>query len=160
MKKGQGDFIFLIVIAFLMVIVFMVIYQFISVLTTSNFVDPATEETATEIRQDIDNSKELLDALFILFYFGTIFGVGVAAFRLRTQSLFLLGLWLLITVLIFVASRFSDSFTNLTSSGLFQTLSSNFVLSSFIMSHLAMIYWLSSTFIIAIMFGIGRTSEA
>lgn len=157
-KKGFApDLIFLLVMAFVFIIAFYVVFQFITTIVNSNLADGSPE--TIDLRDKVANVRGLFDGLFVLFYFGTIFGIAIVSFRLRVSPAFLFGLWLLLTLLIIVAKKFSDVFSTLTSQGFFADIAGNFPIANHIMANFALYYWLSATLIMAVMFGIGRSES-
>lgn len=156
-KRGLVDFLVPLIFGVVLILILMLLY-YLAGITGQMDIAKGYEESE-QLQQKTTNARDVFDSMWIIFFFGTIFAIGIAAFLLRTQPIFLLGLWLLINVLILVASKLGEVIIALSEKGLFAKVTSGFGMSLYIFEHYAFFFFIMNTIIIAVIYGVGRLSE-
>ena len=139
-KRGMLDFLVPLLFGVVLIIVLMILFFLSGKMSDMNLGEGYEE--SENLQQKVVNAREVFDSMWIIFFFGSIFAIGVAAFLLRTQPIFLFGLWLLVNVLILVAAKLGDMVTNLSKNGLFADAAGGFTMSLYIFGHYALFFFL------------------
>jgi len=156
-RKGNLDFLVPIIFGVVFIIILMVLYMLHGKLQEMNFGGGILE--SADLQAKIVSSRDMFDSMFLIFFFGMIFAIGTTAFLLRTQPIYLLGMWLLINVMIYLSSKMGSIVTNLMSSGFFANQAGGFTMSLYLFQHYGLIFFMLNSLIITTMYGIGRTSS-